>query len=311
LKLLIAGVKFASLAPLALIFWLISMPCRGQDIEPRRWSHLPSAINFAGGAFVYTTGEIFLDPTLRIEDAEFDLRTAAGKYIRSFELLGKSARVDFTQPYQRGTWTGLLNGERATVKRDGWGDTTVRLAVNLVGAPPLKGREFAEYRARTKRETIVGAGLIVQLPTGQYFKDKLINLSSNRITFRPQIGIVHNHGKWSEEITAAFWFFTDNDAFFNGSRLKQEPSIGLDAHLIYTFRPGLWVSASLGYLGWGETSVNGVSSNNSQTSFGWGMSAGIPISRSVGVKIAYIGTRTGVGTGLDADNLTCAFSVMW
>ncbi|HEY2573904.1 MAG TPA: hypothetical protein VGH65_07540, partial [Verrucomicrobiaceae bacterium] len=73
--------------------WLVSF-CPAQDIEPRRWSHLPIGSNFLGGAYAYTQGEIFLDPVLKIEDARFDLNTTAIKYIRSFELLGQSARVE-------------------------------------------------------------------------------------------------------------------------------------------------------------------------------------------------------------------------
>ena len=86
---------------------------------------------------------------------------------------------------------------------------------------------------------------------------------------------------------------------------------GVDSHLIYTFRPGLWLSGSFGYAGGGTTTVNGVSSNNNQSNIGWGLGLGIPISRAVGMKFDYIGTRTQVGTGLDSDTFICAISVMF
>ena len=290
---------------------VLLLPCQGQDIEPRRWSHLPIGGNFAGAGYAYTTGDIYFDPALRLENVEFDLQTVAVKYIRSFELLGKSARVDLAQPYQFGNWAGLVNGVPTTVDRQGFADTSVRFAVNLLGAPPLRGKEFAEYRASADHETIVGIGLVLQLPTGQYYDDKLINLGGNRFTFRPQLGAIHNWGKWSAELTAAGLFFTDNNDFFNGKRLEQDPAYGVDAHLIYTIRPGLWLAGSVGYLGGGVTAVDGVSSDNSQNNLGWGFSVGIPITRAVGVKFAYIGTRTQVGTGLDSDTFATAISVAW
>ena len=298
-------------AACCLAFLLRAHPCQGQDIEPRRWSHLPIGSNFGGAAYAYTTGDVLLDPELRLENVQFDLQTIGAKYIRSFELLGKSARVDVTQAYQIGTWTGLINGAPARVERSGLADTSLRFAVNLLGAPPLAGKEFADYRAETDCETIVGAGLVVQLPTGQYFEDKLINLGGNRFTFRPQLGVVHNRGKWSGELSTAVWFFTENNDFFNGHRLEQEPAYSADANLIYTFRPGLWLAASVGYGGGGETVINGVSSDNRQCNLGWGLSLGIPINRAIGVKLGYIGSRTQVRTGLDADTFTCAFSVAW
>ena len=89
---------------------LLALPCLAQDIEPRRWSHLPIGANFAGLGYAYSSGDITFNPVLRIEDGQFDLDTAAVQYIHSFELLGKSARFDFAQAYQGGTWEGLLNG---------------------------------------------------------------------------------------------------------------------------------------------------------------------------------------------------------
>jgi len=290
---------------------VLAGPGQSQDIEPRRWSHLPIGANFAGAAYGYTMGDIYLEPELRIEDARFELQTIGLKYIRSFELLGQSARVDLTQPYQIGHWSGLLNGAPATVDRTGLADTSLRLAVNLLGAPPLAGKEFAAYRAQADHETIVGLGLVLQLPTGQYYDDKLINLGNNRFAIRPQLGAVHNWGKWSAELTVAGLFFTDNNDFYNGRRLQQDPVYTTDANLVYTFHPGLWAAASVGYAGGGVTTVNSVSNGNSQSSVGWGVSLGLPLSRAVGVKFGYTGTRTQTRTGLDTDTFACAISVMW
>ena len=78
----------------------------------------------------------------------------------------------------------MLNGVPASTDRDGWAASVRRFAVNLFGAPPLAGQEFLDYRKNVATcETIVGAGLVIQLPTGEYLEDKLINLGSNRYTF--------------------------------------------------------------------------------------------------------------------------------
>ena len=66
-------------------------------------------------------------------------------------------------------------------------------------------------------ETIFGTALVIKLPTGDYMDDKLINLGTNRFTFRPQLGVVHNRGKWSMELTGAVYLYTSNDDFFNGN----------------------------------------------------------------------------------------------
>lgn len=290
---------------------LLALPCHAQDIEPRRWSHLPLGGNFGGVAYAYTQGDIFLNPVLRIADGEFEMHTAAFKYIHAFEILGKSARVDLTQLYQSGIWSGLLNGVPASTERDGWADTSLRFAVNLYGAPPLAGEEFYDYRKAAHTETIVGMGLAVTFPTGEYFDDRLINLGTNRYTFTPQFGVIHTRGKWSMEFSSSVTFFTDNDEFFSGAKHEEDPLLIGQGHLIYTLMPGLWLGASVGYGYGGESTINKVPSNDLKGNLGFGVSSGISLSRNFGFKIAYIGIRTREDTGSDNDTFTIGCSLQW
>jgi hypothetical protein len=286
-------------------------PCSGQTIEARRWSHLPIGSQIVSAGYAQTTGDILFNPVLRIEDAEFELDTIAVKYIRSFGLCGKSARVDLFQAWQSGDWEGLLDGVPASAARDGWADTSVRLAVSLLGAPPLAGKEFAAYRKSVERETIFGVGLDVDMPTGEYMDDKLINLGNNRFTFTPQVGIVHNRGPWSMELTASTSFRTDNDSFFNGRQLEEDPLLFLQAHVVYNIRPGVWLAAGAGY-GYGdESTIDGVSANDRKEFVAWGLAFGIPLNRHSSFKFGYIGTRTRADTGSDTDTFTAGVAWMW
>ena len=289
----------------------LSLPCLAQEIEPRRWSHLPIGVNFAGVGYSYTEADISFDPVLRIENAKMEMHTYAFKYIRTFELLQKSARIDFIQGVQEGRWTGLVDGVPRSIKRSGLTDSVLRFAVNLYGAPPLEGKEFEAYRAKVDVETIIGTAMVVQLPTGDYMDDKLINLGTNRFTFRPQLGVVHNRGKWSVELTGAAWLYTDNDDFFNGNELEQDPLYTIQTHLAYTFRPGLWVSAGAGYGYGGESTVNGEEKNDRKENLAWALSIGCPITRQLGFKVAYLGTRTQRSIGQDADSIAVALSILW
>ncbi|MGD8981759.1 MAG: transporter [Desulfobacterales bacterium] len=295
------------------VFLIFGMPllCFSQELEPRRWSHLPTGKNFAGGGYVYAEANILFDPVLRIENVEMEMHTWAIKYIRTFELFQKSARVDVTQGYQEGRWTGLVDGVPSSIKRSGLSDSVLRFAINLYGAPPLEGKEFAAYRAKVDVETIVGMALVVQLPTGDYMDDKLINLGTNRFTFRPQFGVLHNRGKWSMELTGAVWLYTDNDDFFNGNKLEQDPYYTIQTHLIYTFRPGFWTAASAGYGYGGESTVSGVEKNDRRENLAWALSFGFPITRQLGVKVIYLSTRTQESIGQDTDSIGGAFSIFW
>lgn len=308
MKLMRNSLKLVFFGPLVMSL----MPtCFAMELTPRQWNHLPLGTNFAGFGYAYTEADISFDPVVKLDDVEMDLKTWAGKYIRTFELFDKSARVDLTQAYQQGDWTGLLDGTPASTSRDGWSDTLLRLAVNLYGAPPLRGKEFAAYRAGMDTETIVGLALAVRLPTGEYMDDKLINLGQNRFTFRPQLGITHTRGKWTTEVTGEVSFFTDNDEFYNGNTLEQAPVYFIHSHLVYTFRPGLWLGMGVGYDYGGENTLNGIDKDDRKENFAWGGSFAYPINRSSGVKISYIGTRKQESTGFDSDTLIAVLSFAW
>lgn len=197
----------------------LALPCHALELEPRQWSHLPLGTSIFGIGYADTQSDIFVDPVLELEDVEMDRQTWLARYIRAFEVFGKSARIDLTQGYIEAEWDGLLEGGPASTSRSGWSDTFVRFAVNLYGAPPLRGPEFAAYRARTETQTIVGVGLAVRLATGEYMEDKLLNLGQNRQVFRPQLGVVHRRGKLTAELTGEVAFYTDNDEFFNDNEL--------------------------------------------------------------------------------------------
>ena len=268
-------------------------------------------VNFAGVAYVYTDGDIAFDPVLELEDVTMELDTWAAKYIRTFELFNRSARVDIGQGYQEAKWKGLLSGNPAATSRQGLSDSFARFAVNLYGSPPLAGQDFAAYRATRSTDTIVGMGLAVRLPTGDYQDEKLLNLGGNRFVFRPQLGVSHTRNKWTSELTAEVAIYTDNDKFFDGNELEQDPLYLLHAHLMYTFRPGLWVGASLGYDYGGEKTVNGVKKDDKKEHLGWGVSAAYPINPVLGVKLAYLNIRSKSATGVDLDSLVASLTYMW
>lgn len=295
------------------VFLIVGLPflCLAQELEPRRWSHLPTGANFAGAGYAYTEADISFDPVFRIEDAEKELHTWVARYIRTFELFQKSVRIGLIQAYQRGRWKGLVDGVPKSVRRGGMSDSVMRFAINLYGAPPLKGKEFAAYRAKVDVETIIGTALVVQLPTGEYKDGKLINLGTNRYTFRPQLGVVHNRGKWSMELTGSVYIYTDNNDFFDGNKLETDPLYTLQTHLVYTFRPGLWAAAGAGYGYGGESTVNGEEKNDRKENIGWALSFGCPITPQLGLKVGYLGIRSQESIGQDSDSIVVAFSVFW
>lgn len=287
---------------------LVCGTATAQDLEPRRWSPLPTGVTFAGVGLGYSQGDIFLDPVLQIEDADFNVTLGVAAYVRTFGLFGKSARFDLQVPYMSGTWEGLVDGEFTRVNRDGFGDPRFRLSMLLYGAAAETPQEFAKSE---KSNTVVGVAIAVTAPLGEYFPDKLINLGANRWVIRPQLGVTHTRGKWAYELTGSAFLFTDNDDFYNDTELENDPLYALQGHLIYTFRPGLWTSLSTAYGTGADPKISGVPKDVVSKNWLTAMSVGLPISRRNGVQFTYLRTRTQESTGADSETLVLSYSQMF
>lgn len=288
---------------------LLTCDAQAQDVEPRRWTPLPVGINVIGAGYIYSTGDVAFDPVLLVEDATVDVDTLVVSYAHTFGLFGRSARIDAIVPWQHATWEGLLDGEPAMAKRTGLADPKVRLSINLYGAPAMQMDDFLKRAASQKVSTVIGAAIAVGAPLGEYLEDTLLNLGQNRFLIRPQIGVLHTRGKWSFELTGSTFIYTDNDDFYGGNVVKQEPVNALQAHVIRVFKPGVWASVSIAH-GWrGETSVNGVDKDNNKNDILAALSVGFPITRSQGVKVVYLLSQTQRVTGADLQSLALAWSM--
>jgi len=292
----------------ALLFMLFTGPGLAQDIEPRRWTPLPVGMNVLGVGVIHTDADISVDPVLELEDVSVDVDTAIVSYLHAFELVGQSARFDVRLPLQDARWEGLLGGERASTQRTGLADPRIRLSVNFLDAPALKGKEFRAYRASHPVSTVVGTALAVRLPLGEYKQEKLLNLGENRFVFRPQLGFVHTRGHWSYELTGSVLLYTDNDDFFGNKKREQAPLYALQTHLVYTAPQRWWVSIGAAHDRGGQSTVDGDKKDDEKRDLLYGISAGLPIGSRSSAKLAYVGSRSDEHVGKDSDNIAVAFS---
>lgn len=304
--------SITTLTSILLMAWLFFCgQVSAQDLEPRRWSHLPMGLNVVGIGTGWTDGDIYFDPVLNAKDVTYDLYSGAASYIRTFDFAGKSSRVDILVPYATARWEGLVNGEYTAIRRRGFTDPRLRFSMNLYGAPPLSGKAFMQYKQQHPVVTTIGVAVAVTLPLGDYNDQKLINLGGNRLVVRPQIGVLHQHYKWQFELTGSVFIYQDNDEFWGGNELNQDPLWFGQAHVIYTFKPGWWASLSGGFAQGGRSHVNGVpKSDDSRTRY-IALSLGVPINSTQGLKFTYLASDTNISTGQDTGSILAAWSINW
>jgi hypothetical protein len=277
-----------------------------QEMEPRTYSAVPIGTNFVVFDYARSTGGFSFDPSLPITDVQAKINTYALGFSHSFALAGHTASVAMSVPYANANVTGDVEGAAQSAYRSGLGDTEFRFAVNLLGNPALTPEEFA----RSHLTTILGTSLTVVAPTGQYVPSHLINVGSNRWSFKPELGVSQPIGNWFVEGAAGVWLFTNNNDFNGGQRRSEDPIPVFQWHGGYNWRPGLWIAADVTYFMGGRTSVNGVQDEDVQRSVRYGVTLSVPLGAQWSAKLAWSrGLITRVGG--DFQTLSVALQYHW
>ncbi len=272
--------------------WTASV-CQAQEIEPRAYSPSPSGMNFLIAFGGHSEGAVLTDPSLPVTDIEAQVDALGFGYGRTFGIAGHSANAALAVPYIQVDAAGNIGEQRAAVTREGWGDTRLRLAMNLIGGPAMTPREFAQREPKTT----LGASLTVSIPTGEYLPDKLVNIGTHRWAAKTELGVTHPMGKWLLEGYLAAWWFEDNDDFFGGQRREQDPLASIQAHVSYTFKPRLWLALNTTYYEGGQTTINGVAKHDRQSNSRAGLTFSMPIGKACSLKANWSrGATTRIGS---------------
>jgi Putative MetA-pathway of phenol degradation len=278
----------------------------GQEMEPRAYSPSPVGSQFVLITYAHQTGDVLLDSSLPLRDVDVKFNAGSIAYGRTFSFVKHQANAAVLFPYIWGTASGTVFEDQVNVRRSGGGDVRLRLSMLLKGGEALQREEFASR----KPKTIVGAGLSVVIPTGQYDPARLVNPGSNRWAFKPEIGISKPLGRWTMEAMGGAWLFAANKNFLNGSQRQQESLFSLQGHLIYTLRRRMWISVNGTYFSGGRTKINGVFNEDRQKNARVGATFSLPLTQQQSLKFAWAkGVTTRIGG--DLNTFAVGWSYVW
>lgn len=279
---------------------------RAQDIEPRAYSNAPVGVNFLIAGYVYTRGGLSFDAAVPITNANLTTSNAVLAYARVLDLWGKSGKFDVIVPVTRLSGTADYLGEPIERKVSGLGRPAFRVSMNLLGSPALGLQEFAGWQ----QDLIVGASLQVSPPWGQYDPRRVVNITANRWSFKPEVGVSKAVGPWTLEVQAAATLFTDNDEFFGATTRSQDPIYSLQGHVIYGFRSGKWISVDGTYFAGGRSTIDDALNNDLQQNWRVGATLAIPVDRLNSIKF-YASSGVSARTGNSYDGIGVAWQHRW
>jgi hypothetical protein len=255
-----------------------------QTMEPLSYTNSPIGLNFVVAGYSYQSGSVLADPSLPINNVKATVDSATLAYSHIVDCWGQSGSVALVVPYVWLSASGDVLEQQRSVGRTGLSDVTLRISVNLYGAPALSLKEFSQYH----QDIIVGASLLVTAPSGEYIASKLVNIGTNRWSFMPSLGISKALKQWTFEGAAGVTFFTDNDEFLGDDTRHQDPLFSVQGHVIYNFNRKLWVALDGTYYTGGRTSVNGGALNDDlQRNSRWGATLAYSLTRRNSIKLYF------------------------
>ena len=256
-----------------------------QELTPRMFWPAPKGTSIMVAGYAYSSGDVLFDYSIPIEDADSSINTAVLAYARTVDLWGRTTNFLVELPYSEGTTKGLLLGEPASRDFSDIGDLSAGLNVNLRGAPTMNREEFMAFRANPR--PIIGASLKVQIPTGHYDPDRLVNVGSNRWAARLKLGAVMKlKSTWLLELSTSTWLFGDDDDFVMGKK-EQDPIFALETNFIKRIRPGLWASLDITYYWGGRQTIDGNPLRDEQSNVKLGGTLVVPFLKRHAIKIGY------------------------
>ena len=235
-----------------------------QFTDPRTYQNAPVGINQLELAYAYAHSNTSIDTSFIVSGAKFNLNQSFIDYTRYFAFLHHMAWVEADIPIAN--LKGSITGTDITGSNTGTGDSGYTAAILLKGGPALTPEQFAN----AKTATSIGLSLSTTAPTGQYDHNKLLNLGSDRWSFKPELAISRPFGpdqRWVFDAYANTYLYTDNASYRGTQILRQQALLGIEGHISYTFNNTIWASLDTRYSFLGDTTISGVNQDNPQRNF--------------------------------------------
>jgi hypothetical protein len=284
------------------------MPALGFADNARDWQNTPTDLNMVFGYYNRIDTNTPIDTTLPITGLSLNADLYLLRFARSFSIDGRNSAVQFIQPYADVS-ASFDNAQffDGTKHNGGRGDAQVVFVHNIFGGPALTAEEFASW----KPETFLTGALWITAPTGDYDKDRVINIGSNRWVFKPELGFGTPIGPTWLEINTWVSLFGDNDDYHGDSKLEQKPLYAIEGHYSYTINRALWVSADATYSRGGESRIDGDWQDNKQENGLLGASMGFMLSPQFGGLLAYTDTVAERRGSPDVTTWTLRLQYVW
>ncbi|MEY4354537.1 MAG: hypothetical protein RLZZ609_2778 [Cyanobacteriota bacterium] len=266
-----------------------------QMYGPRQFWPAPVGTNVFTLNTIYTSSNTVVDTSVVYPDLDVDTVVVAPSYSRFFGAGSQLMQATVALPYASAdvavaeSRTGIDRNPR----RQGLADAYGHLTFGLLNAPALPPKDFAAFMGRQNPDVVIFAMAGVFAPTGAYDSDRVVNIGTNRWTFRAGLPITARISEsWAPGKTTTFEVLPTLDLFTPNNdpaspefdftvrglpagkaltrllptptQTTQDPLGALEMHLTHDMLERLWVSLDSYSKVGGGTNADGQSNDNQQ-----------------------------------------------
>lgn len=274
----------------------------------RDWQNTPIDLNMAFGYYNLIDTNTPIDTSLPITGLSLNANLYIARFARSFDLDGRNTAIEILQPYAD-VEASFDNGQyfSGTKRNGGRGDTQLVFAHNFIGGPALTAKEFATWTPGT----FLSGAVTLTTPTGDYDKDRIINIGANRWVVKPELAFGTPIGPTWLEFNTYVSLFGKNDDYLGDNKLEQKPLYAIEGHYSYSLNRALWVGLDATYNTGGETKINGTNQDNKQENVLAGASMGFMLTPQFGGLVAYSDTVSERTGSPDVNTWTLRLQYVW
>jgi hypothetical protein len=225
------------------------------------WQNTPIDLNMLFGYYNLVDTNTPIDTSLPIKGLSLNANVYILRYARSFDVDGRNTAIEILQPYAD-LDASFDNAQyfSGTKHNGGRGDTQLVFAHNFIGGPALTAEQFAKWTPGT----FFSGAVTLTTPTGDYDRNRVINIGSNRWVVKPELAFGTPIGPTWLEFNTYVSLYGDNDKYQGSNKLEQKPLYAIESHYSYTINRALWVGLDATYSTGGETRIEGADQGNKQ-----------------------------------------------
>lgn len=279
-----------------------------QDLDPRAYASLPIGLSVAIAGVSFSSGGVLTDPTLAVQNVQAHVLTPSLGVARSFSLFGRTAQGLAALPYSWAQVTGDVGEQARRIDRSGLSDMRLRLSVLLAGAPAMTPQQLA----KSPRRPIVGTSVTAVAPTGQYDPHRLVNLGTNRWSFKPEVGLSYPvRERWLVDVYGGLWLFGTNASYYPETAVRTQTPIGaLQMHISYSLSLRAWAAFDATWYRGGQASVDDVPKGRPESNSRIGATLLFPVGDRHAIRVGW-STGAIIRAGADFTTLSVGWQAGW